>query len=227
MIGIFICLALFFIMLCIFLYHIIFKQDPHEKITKTTTSIMFFATAVVSVIVTENYTATALFLCIGLFMSIFGDFFLIKKLKIKRSFVIGVGFFLMTQICYIVAFAMISPITWLDFLLFFVIQGIALLIYNLMGFDAKTLKKPLLVYSVALVFMAVKAFSLIFSRPYGIYHAVTVAIGAMLFLVSDCVLAYGILTGQRTLRARLVNLTTYYFGQILIAFSIYLMFMNY
>jgi len=75
--------------------------------------------------------------------------------------------------------------------------------------------------------MAVKAVSLVFARPYGIYHGITVAMGALLFLFSDCILAHSILTGGRTLRARLINLVSYYLGQILIAFSIYLIFMNY
>ncbi|OQB51621.1 MAG: YhhN-like protein [Firmicutes bacterium ADurb.Bin146] len=227
MIGIFISLAIFFIVLCVYLYHIIFKEEPHEKITKTATSIMFFSTAIVSVVLTDNYTSTALFLCAGLFLSIFGDFFLIKKIKIKRSFIIGVGFFFAAQVCYIISFSLLVPISWLDILLFIGIEGSALLIYKLMGFDAKNLKIPLLLYSSVLSFMAVKAVSLVFARPYGIYHGITVAMGALLFLFSDCILAHSILTGGRTLRARLINLVSYYLGQILIAFSIYLIFMNY
>ena len=72
-----------------------------------------------------------------------------------------------------------------------------------------------------------RAVSLVFSRPFGIYHGITVAMGGLLFLFSDCVLSHSILTGGRTLRARLINLVTYYFGQIMLAFSIYLVFMNY
>jgi uncharacterized membrane protein YhhN len=227
MIGIFISLAIFFIMLCVYIYHIIFKEEPYEKITKTAPSIMFFTTSIVSIILTKNYTLSALFLCAGLFFSIFGDFFLIKKLKIKRSFIIGVSFFFITQICYIISFSILVPITWLDIFLFIGLEGSALLVYKLMRFDAKNLKIPLFLYSCALSFMAVKAVSLVFSRPFGIYHGITVAMGGLLFLFSDCVLSHSILTGGRTLRARLINLVTYYFGQIMLAFSIYLVFMNY
>ncbi|OQC01620.1 MAG: YhhN-like protein [Firmicutes bacterium ADurb.Bin099] len=227
MTGVFICLAIFFIMLCVYLYHIIFKENPREKITKTAPSIMFFATAVVSVILTGNYTATALFLCAGLFFSIFGDFFLISEVKIKNSFLIGVAFFFIAQICYIVSFSILVPITWLDILLFIGLEGSILLVYRFMNYDAKELKIPMLLYSSAISFMTVKAVSLAFAKPFGFYHGITVVLGAVLFLFSDWLIARGILTEGRTLRARVLNLVTYYLGQIMLAFSIFLMFMKY
>ena len=227
MTGIYICLAVFFIVMCIYLYYIIFRENSHEKITKTATSVMFFITGVLSMVLTKSFSFPAILMCLGFFFSIFGDFFLIKQLKIKHSFVIGVTFFFITQICYITAFTSVIPLKWFDFAVFGFMEGSAILMYKLMNFDAKSLKLPLLLYSSALCFMAVKAVSFIFVRPFGIYHAFVVATGGILFLISDSVLGYGICANRSNLKARLLNLLTYYFGQILLAFSIFLMFMQY
>jgi uncharacterized membrane protein YhhN len=227
MTEIYICLAVFFIVMCIYLYHIIFRENTHEKITKTATSVMFFITGVLSMVLTRSFSFSSIFMCIGLFFSIFGDFFLIKQLKIKHSFMIGVSFFLLAQISYITAFTSVIPLKWFDFAVFGIIEGSALLVYRLMNFDAKSLKLPLLIYSSSLCFMAIKAVSFIFVRPFGIYHALVVATGGILFLISDAILGYSIFSNRNSLKARLTNLLTYYFGQILLAFSIFLMFMQY
>ena len=76
---------------------------------------------------------------------------------------------------------------------------------------------PVIVYAVVILFMLWQALERWGSARS--HSALLAAIGAVLFVVSDAILAYNRFVQQFTL-ARLVNLSTYYLAQWLIALSV-------
>jgi len=151
---------------------------------------------------------------IGMLFSLMGDIFLMLP---SDQFLIGLICFLITHICYIVAFLSDSrfgrPI-WLYVLL----AGIAIAIFELLsgGINA-AMKFPVAIYAAALSFMTAQGIARYLQHiSIGSKFA---AIGAVLFMISDTTLAYDrFVTGFAAAHA--IILSTYYAAQFLIARSV-------
>ncbi len=150
----------------------------------------------------------------GLVCSLVGDTFLLKKSR----FVQGLLSFLVAHILYIVAFVNASGgkfSSWAAWL--FVIHGGAMLRWLWPGLGK--MKVPVVVYMLALLFMAVAGTS--WSLQSGGWRgngAYLVGIGAILFVISDSILAVDKFR-QSFRSAQLLILITYFAAQLLIALS--------
>jgi uncharacterized membrane protein YhhN len=150
---------------------------------------------------------------IGMLFSLMGDIFLMLP---SDQFLIGLICFLITHICYIVAFLFDSragrPL-WPYVLL----AAIAIVIFELLsgGIDP-AMKLPVAIYAAALSFMTAQALARnLQQKNLGSRLA---ACGAILFLISDTTLAYDrFVTGF--FAAHAIILSTYYAAQYLIALS--------
>ena len=151
---------------------------------------------------------------IGMLFSLMGDIFLMLP---SDQFLIGLICFLITHICYIVAFLSDSrfghPI-WPYVLL----AAIAIAIFELLsgGINA-AMKFPVAIYAAALSFMTAQGIARYLQHiSIGSKFA---AIGAVLFMISDTTLAYDrFVTGFAAAHA--IILSTYYAAQFLIARSV-------
>ena len=149
---------------------------------------------------------------IGLFFSLAGDVFLMLP---SDRFVAGLVAFLIAHLFYIAAFASeISTLIWWP-LIPFVIYGIA--IYIILASSLGKLKLPVLIYVAVILIMAWLAWER-WSQT-GQSGALLASIGAVLFIISDTILAMDRFRGTFKL-ARALNLTTYFSAQLLIAGSI-------
>jgi uncharacterized membrane protein YhhN len=150
---------------------------------------------------------------IGILFALIGDIFLMLP---SDQFLIGLICFLVTHICYIVAFLLDSrfgrPI-WPYFLL----AAIAIAIFELLsGGIASSMKLPVAIYAAALSFMTAQAIAR--NRQQQNFGSRLAAIGAILFLISDTTLAYDrFVSGFAAAHA--IILCTYYAAQYLIALS--------
>jgi uncharacterized membrane protein YhhN len=146
----------------------------------------------------------------GLVCSLVGDTFLLKKSR----FVQGLLSFLIAHILYIAAFVNASGgrfSSWAAWL--FVIHGGAML--RVLWPSLGKLKIPVVVYMLALLFMAVAAASWSLQSGNGAY---LVGIGGILFVISDSILAVDKFK-QSFRSAQLLILVTYFAAQLLIALS--------
>jgi uncharacterized membrane protein YhhN len=149
----------------------------------------------------------------GLALSLAGDVFLLFP---EKWFEAGLVAFLAAQVLYILAFkpepggGLSAPVL-LPFLLY------ALLFFRLLAPALGKLKLPVLVYTAAITAMAWLAACRFVYR--GGTKPLLAFVGAVLFLVSDSVLAYDRFA-RKLGPARLLVLGTYFPAQLLIALSI-------
>ncbi len=148
----------------------------------------------------------------GLVFSLTGDVFLMLP---SDRFVAGLVAFLIAHLFYIAAFASeISSLIWWP-LTPFVIYGIV--IYTILAPSLGRLKFPVLIYVVVILMMAWLAWER-WSQT-GQSGALLASIGAVLFVISDTILAIDRFRGAFK-PSRALNLATYFAAQLLIAGSI-------
>lgn len=148
----------------------------------------------------------------GLVFSLAGDAFLMLP---SDRFVAGLVAFLIAHLFYSAAFASeISALIWWP-LIPLVIFGIV--IYLILAPSLGKLKLPVLIYVVVILVMAWLAWERLIQA--GQSGALLAFIGAVLFIISDSILAIDRFRGTFKL-ARALNLTTYFAAQLLIAGSV-------
>lgn len=148
----------------------------------------------------------------GLLCSLAGDVFLMLP---SDRFVAGLGAFLLAQLCYSAAFAYeVRTLLWWP-LLPLAAYGVAT--YTVLAPSLGRLRGPVLLYMVAILTMTWLAWER--WGQAGSSGALLAAVGAVLFLLSDTVLALDRFRGGFKL-ARALNLGTYFAAQLLIASSI-------
>jgi uncharacterized membrane protein YhhN len=149
---------------------------------------------------------------IGLVFSLAGDVFLMLP---SDRFVPGLVAFLIAHLFYSAAFVsgISSLIWWL--LILFVIYGI--IIYIILAPSLGKLKLPVLIYIVVILIMAWLAWER--WGQAGQSGALLASIGAILFIISDSILAIDRFRGAFRL-SRALNLSTYFAAQLLIAGSV-------
>ena len=148
----------------------------------------------------------------GLVFSLAGDVFLMLP---SDRFVAGLVAFLMAHLFYIAAFVSeISALTWWP-LVPVVIYGIV--VYTILAPSLGKLKLPVLAYIVVITIMAWLAWER-WSQT-GQSGALLASVGAVLFVISDTILALNRFRGAFK-PARALNLTTYFAAQWLIAGSV-------
>ena len=160
---------------------------------------------------------------VGLAFSVLGDFFLV--FREKRWFMAGLGAFFITQLCYIAGFNQ-NPLTPTP-----LVAGVALAFAVALRYfsyiDKKVIEKPEFqkgrnlfnTYAVAVILMATSAVFCLF-RPgwYGITRWM-VALGGVLFLVSDTLIGLERL-GNRIPAVRFWIIFTYHLAQFLIVMAV-------
>ncbi|MCC6936813.1 MAG: lysoplasmalogenase [Flavobacteriales bacterium] len=131
---------------------------------------------------------------VGLFFSLIGDVALMFQHRDEFNFIIGLGAFLIAQLCYTLAFAHnVSEVPGGQGLLVSAVLGGSIIAYGaafgsiLLNVIDETLVVPVGIYAVAITLMGVGA-ALRFSRTY-MPSFVMVFVGALLFIASDSILA--------------------------------------
>jgi len=148
----------------------------------------------------------------GLVFSLAGDIFLMLP---SDRFVAGLVAFLIAHLFYSAAFASeISALIWWP-LIPFIIYGIV--IYIILASSLGKLRLPVLIYVAVILIMAWLAWERYIQT--GQPGAFLASIGAILFIISDTILAIDRFRGTFKL-SRASNLITYFAAQLLIAGSV-------
>lgn len=148
----------------------------------------------------------------ALLFSLAGDIFLMLP---KDRFIAGLIAFLVAHLFYILAFVSeISELEWW-ILIPFLVFGVT--VYVILAPSLGRMRTPVIVYMAAILIMAWLAWERWCQSSQS--GALLAAIGAVLFMASDTILAINRFRYKFEL-ARLLNLTTYFTAQVLIASSV-------
>ena len=153
---------------------------------------------------------------LGLFFSLGGDVALM--FTGSKAFLAGVGCFLVAQVVYGLTFATRGALagSWVGTAILLLLIGVAFVAYLYPHLGK--MRIPVAVYAAAISFMVLAALGARQSPRFGAMQAWLVAVGAVLFYVSDIILAVNKFA-HPIKRYRLFNLSAYYAGQLLIALS--------
>lgn len=153
---------------------------------------------------------------LGLLFSLVGDVLLISS---DRMFLPGLIAFLFAHISYITGFLeQIGNITaWSLILAIFIVFTISRLLRRIVGAmrsqGENKLVIPVMVYGTVISMMLYAAVSTLYNPAWKTSSALFVSLGALLFCVSDAILAWNKFVSPLT-NGRVWNISLYYLGQI-------------
>jgi uncharacterized membrane protein YhhN len=153
---------------------------------------------------------------LGLVFSMGGDIALMFQ-EDKKAFRIGLVLFLLAHIVYTAIFTIIGHFSGLSAICALVVLFLGLGIYWMIQSNLGSMKGPVIAYIVIISLMVIQAVS-VFSSP-GIddFHALMMVSGAVLFYISDVILAAN--RFWRPWKYNRISLAFYYSGQMLIVLS--------
>jgi uncharacterized membrane protein YhhN len=152
---------------------------------------------------------------VGLLLSLGGDVALM--FEGKRAFTLGLGLFLLAHVAYTVVFAVLGHFSLLDLLTALVLLGACAAFYRLIRANLGSMRGAVIAYMIIISLMVTQAVSTLASPTFAPGQAVMIAVGAVLFFVSDIILAAA--RFWRPWRYDRISLAFYYGGQLLIALA--------
>jgi len=152
---------------------------------------------------------------LGLVLSLGGDVALM--FKANRWFLIGLVLFLLAQIGYSIVFTVPNGFHLQDLATAAVLLVLAALIYLYLKPGLGKMQGPVIFYILAICFMVNRAVSTFLGSFFTTTQAWLIALGAILFWLSDLLLAVN--RFRHPFRLERLGLYLYYGGQLLIALS--------
>ena len=196
---------------------------------------MFVSIGVLSMFISNNFSAYAVTMLIGLVFGWIGDYFLHAK-PTDAYFITGFISFLIGHIFYIVAYVRALPVLFPDYKMFNIPELIigaviivtAIILHKVikLKFTPKIIGAGIWLYFCILTFMFVKATALGYHQwqsgaEGGILPFVVLTLGSFFFVLSDASLGVIIFGGQKkNYPLKIFNIITYFWGQIMLASSI-------
>lgn len=167
-----------------------------------------------------GWQGVALWFVLALVLSLAGDIFLLFD---ERLFLAGLVAFALAHLAYLAGFNQPLPHPNLfTFLLAFSLAIFAARVYGLLRPTLPAgLRKPVLGYTLVITLMTLSAVNTLFRPDWQPLAAVLTALGAVLFLASDIILAFNRFA-RPIPRGRLWNMMAYHLGQIALAAGIWL-----
>ena len=165
-----------------------------------------------------GFTGIALWFAIGLVLSLAGDIFLMLP---NEQFIAGLVAFLLAHIAYVIGFnPSLPPLTVVGVVFAVIVVLIGWQLYrNIAAGLAKqgktALQKPVLAYTVVISLMQISALMTLLRADWSFNAALTVSIGAALFMLSDAILAWNKFVNPIK-NGRVMNMAAYHLGQIIL-----------
>jgi uncharacterized membrane protein YhhN len=186
-----------------------------EYLTKPTSTLLVILVALLSLLRPMAQPPYTLLIVLGLVLSLGGDVALM--LRSSRMFMIGLVLFLLAHIVYAVTFAV-----WNGFYPADLVSGLILLLLAAATFlylrpGLGKMQGPVLLYILVISFMVNRALSTFFGAAFSPAQAWLISLGAILFWLSDLLLAVN--RFRRPFRLEPCGLFLYYGGQLLLALS--------
>ncbi len=199
------------------LIHAEFRQTRATiYVIKPFSTLLVIASAVLSLWAPTSNWIFSIVVLIGLLFCLGGDVALMFQHHIN-AFRIGLVLFLLGHIAYSVVFSMFGIFSLWDVLTVLLLLICALGFYRLIRPNLGSMKLPVILYILIISIMVNRAVGLWVNPEVGRTQGVLVAVGAILFYISDVILAAN--RFWKPWRYHRISLAFYYAGQMLIALS--------
>ncbi|RPH88950.1 MAG: lysoplasmalogenase [Calditrichaeota bacterium] len=185
-------------------------------VLKPLATLIVIAVAVLSFAAPNHNLLYSMGVLIGLLFSLGGDIALMFQQN-RKAFMIGLIFFLLAHIAYTLIFSLWGRFTTWDILSAMVLFTAAALFYRLIHSGLANMKTPVIIYMVIISAMVHRATASFASPVFSKHQAAAIIGGALLFYMSDIVLAAN--RFWKPLKYHRLSLALYYSGQWLIAWS--------
>jgi len=153
---------------------------------------------------------------VGLVLSLGGDVALMFKDN-QKAFGVGLVLFLLAHIAYTVVFTLLGRVSPLAAVSIPLLAAVGVGFYALIRSNLGQMRLPVIAYMVVISVMVSRAISTLASPLFWTGQAVMVAVGAILFYLSDMILAAN--RFWRSWKYDRISLAFYYAGQLLIALA--------
>ncbi len=182
---------------------------------KPLSTLLVIAVALLSLATPGAQSRYTLAIAAGLVLSLGGDVALM--FPSRRAFIIGLALFLLAHVVYILAFTLPNGFHPTDLITGAVLLAVAAACYSYLKPGLGAMKGPVLIYILVICFMVHRALSLFFGDAFTPAQAWLASGGAILFLLSDLILAIN--RFHHPLKRERLGLLAYYAGQLLIALT--------
>jgi uncharacterized membrane protein YhhN len=153
---------------------------------------------------------------IGLVLSLGGDIALMFEDN-RNAFALGLGFFLLAHVAYTVVFTLLGRVSVWDGFSIAALLTAGVGFYTLIRSNLGKMRVPVIAYMLVISIMVSRAVATLASPDFGNEQASMIVVGALLFYLSDVILAAN--RFWKPWRYRRVSLAPYYIGQFLIALA--------
>jgi uncharacterized membrane protein YhhN len=160
-------------------------------------------------------TAFTLWVTAGLLLSLGGDVALM--FESSRWFIAGLVFFLMAHIVYAIGFTLFNGFHSQDLISAAALLAAAVVVFAYLRPGLGNMQVPVILYILVICFMVNRAISTFFGTTFTGTQAWLLSVGAILFWLSDLVLAVN--RFRHPFPANRLSLFLYFGGQLLIALS--------
>ena len=194
-----------------------FRQDKRRiYILKPLCTLLVIAMALLSLRDPAHNTTYSVGVLIGLLLSFGGDMALMFQEQ-RKAFMLGLVLFLLAQVAYAVVFGLLGRSSTRDLFATALLVAVGVGFYLLMLPNLDRMRLPVAVYIVVISLMVSRAVSTLASPLFGASQAWMVAAGAILFYISDVILAAA--RFWKPWPYHRISLAFYYAGQALIALA--------
>lgn len=192
------------------------KQQRQVYFFKPISTLLVIAAALVSFGEPAHHTTFSIFVLLGLLFSLGGDVALMFQER-KKAFLIGLVLFLCGHVAYTVVFSLYGVWTGWDVLTVVLLAAFGAAFFRLIKPNLGKLKLPVIFYMAIISAMVNRAAAAFVSPDFTREQAWMIAGGALLFYLSDVMLATN--RFWKPWPYHRFSLALYYGGQLLIALS--------
>jgi len=191
------------------------RRQRQVYLFKPLSTLLVIAVALLSLAIPDAQAAYTMGITAGLILSLGGDVALM--FPSQRAFTLGLALFLLAHLVYSLTFTLPNGFHPPDLISGAVLLAVAAACYLYLKPGLGSMKGPVLVYILVICFMAHRALSLFFGDAFTPAQAWLASAGAVLFLLSDWILAID--RFRHPLKRERLGLLAYYAGQLLIALT--------
>jgi uncharacterized membrane protein YhhN len=182
---------------------------------KPISTLLVIAVCLLSFLALKVQPGYTLGITLGLVLSLGGDVALM--FKSNKAFLVGLVLFLLAHVVYSIVFAVPNGFHPQDLIVAAVLLALAVPVYLYLQPGLGRMKAPVILYILVICFMVSRAVSAFFGNAFTTTQAWLVSLGAILFWLSDLVLAVN--RFRHPFELNRLGLFLYYGGQLLIALS--------
>ncbi|MBN1481301.1 lysoplasmalogenase [candidate division KSB1 bacterium] len=212
--------VLFFPVLCVTVFLLIraeIRQNRRQVyFVKPVSTLLVIAAAAIAFLLPSPQPKYTTFILAGLLFSLGGDIVLMFQ-SASKAFRLGLVLFLIAHVAYTIIFSLYGALSLWDVLTAAILLIIGVSFYQLIKKNLGAMKIPVILYIVIISVMVNRAFAALVSPVFNLMQAVMIAAGALLFYLSDFILAAN--RFWKPWPYHRISLGFYYAGQFLLALS--------